>query len=250
MSLDYSQLGTEKAHYYCGIWQTYGCLHHKTAYIKQFKKTCFRSSCKVCYYSWANRQSNRTIQKLSRMGKNNTLKHCVISLNREWSSTTKKATIEKLKKIGVESACIVYAPFDDYIDKVHVFYYGKIMYSSSSIQHLPIDDLFRTMRSVFLSAGIKGGTQPVVYFGKSVYCTIQYESTKKSGTLCPVCDRKLQLIYYNDRIAPIPPDKSFVGELNKKNWKYCYTESIWRQLYYSIKSMFCNRITLLSVRIC
>ena len=82
--------GTLKPHAECGQWQTFGCLHHTKAYVRQYKRTCFRPNCKVCYFSWASRQTNRTIKKLNQMKKNNTLHHAIVTLPCSWSKQVKK----------------------------------------------------------------------------------------------------------------------------------------------------------------
>lgn len=245
----YSLVGTGNSHYWCGIWQTFGCLNHKTAYVRQFKRTCFRSECKVCYIAWANRQANRTIQKLNRMKRNSTLHHSIITIPTTWDKKTKANLIRILKKIGVESACIIHTPFDEtnqqkyYLkNTLHIFYYGKMvnMYISGDIQITqlddpPKDDLFKLLQFQFLNCGVKKGTHPITWIGRTIYCTIQSEKSGVDGRNCPLCNKKLHLIYFDGKIPPIPPDEWYNGELDKSGWKYCWNESLWEKIVRKIK---------------
>jgi len=244
----FSLVGTGDSHYWCGIWQTYGCLNHKQAYIRQFKKTCFRSECKVCYIAWARRQANRTITKLNRMKKNNTLHHAIVTIPTTWNKQTKQSFITSLKKIGIESACIIHTPFDEsnnqkfYLkNTLHIFYYGKLRYSDA-LQVYHQDDLdgtnqklFKVLQTQFLNCGVKKGTHPITWVGRTIYCTLEPENNTIDGRNCPLCNKKLHLIYWNGDFPPIPPDESFSGELDKDGWKYCFRESIWRKLFRKIK---------------
>ncbi len=239
--------GTGDSHYWCGIWQTYGCLNHKKAYIRQYKKTCFRPTCKVCYLSWATRQSNRSLLKLNQMKKNNQLHHAVITIPYLWNKNTKKNFIKTLKKSGVDAACIIYTPFDETDEKfflkttLNVFYYGRIdSTENSSMIVYPQNDLdgdnqtlFRTLQRKYLDCGIKKGIHPVSWIGRSQYCKLDLPKSSSNGRNCPICNKKLKLVYFNGKICPLEPDKYFSGELEKQNWKYCLTD---RDIQYEINS--------------
>jgi len=242
----FSVVGSKPSHASCGVWQTFGCLRHKQAYVRQFKKSCFRPSCKVCYTSWAYRQSKRTLQKLNSMRKNNTLKHSILILSKTWTIQSKKELIQKLKDSGVESACLIFTPFDEsnngkffLKNTVHIFYTGIIKGS-----HYPQNDLdgtnktlFQTLQVTFLNAGIKKGLHFISWIGKTQYCTLLNESSKSNGKNCPICNKKLKLIYYSGDKEPIPPDEWYDGETDKENWEYCVSnyESIWKKIIRKIK---------------
>lgn len=258
----FSLVGTENSHYWCGIWQTYGCLHHKTAYIRQFKKTCFRPQCKTCYISWSIRQSKRTLHKLNSMKKNNTLKHMIVTQNDSWGKKdSRKKLIQSLKDNGVEFACMIFTPFDEsngskffLKNTIHVFYYGVLSllktYSYQAIQFYPQNDLdgsnqtlLQSLQIQYLNCGIKSGVLPVSWIGKSLYCKIESNMRARDNRNCPICDRKLKLIYYSGDKESIPPDEYFDGEIEKDGWKYCFRESIWKRIVRKIKSFF-NSIVL------
>lgn len=248
----FSLPGTEKSHYWCGVWQTYGCLNHKTAYVKQFKKTCFRPQCKTCYLSWCNRQSKRTVHKLNSMKKNNTLKHMIITQTHSWDKDSRTQLIQTLKNNGVEFACLIFTPFDESSPKfhlkntIHVFYYGRLKtYTSQTIQYYPQDDLdgtnqtlFQVLQLQYLNCGIKKGILPVSYIGKSLYSKIESDVPTKNGKNCPICNRKLKLIYFTGDKDPIPPDEYFDGELDKGGWSYCHTDSFFLRLFKRIKRFY------------
>ena len=250
----FSLVGSEKSHYWCGIWQTYGCLHHKkTAYIRQFKKTCFRPQCKTCHISWSIRQSKRTLHKLNSVKKNNTLKHMIVTQTDSWNSkNSRKKLIQSLKDNGVEFACMIFTPFDESNNSkfflkntIHVFYYGVLSlntYSSQAIQFYPQNDLdgtnqtlLKTLQIQYLNCGIKKGVLPVSWIGKSLYCKIETDTPTHNGKNCPICDRKLKLIYYSGDKEPIPPDEYYDGEIEKDGWKYCVTDGFFTRLFKRIK---------------
>lgn len=261
----FSLPGTEKAHYWCGIWQTFGCLNHKKAYVKQFKKTCFRPNCKVCYVSWASRQANRSVKKLNNMKNGNKLHHVLITIPQAWNKETKKHLIKSLKSVGVEAACIIYTPFDESEDgkfflktTLHLFYYGKLkdLYSLQAIHfHAQFDldgtnkTLFKILQSQYLNAGIKKGLHFVSWIGKAKYCTLSSDEVKNNGRNCPICNKKLKLIYFNGDIAPLPPDISFSGTVVKANWKYCPTDSILIKFFRKIKRKILKLKTLLKNKV-
>ena len=245
----FKMVGSGKAHYWCGIWQTYGCLHHKKAYVRQFKKTCFRSECKVCHIAWALRQANRTTRKLKTMSRNNTLHHAILTIPNSWNKESKKNLIKSLKKIGIESACLIHTPFDEsngmifYLkNTIHLFYYGKMvnLYSLSAIRIKQLEDpmdLFKVLQTQFLNCGVKKGTHPISWIGRSLYCTLESEIKKNDGRNCPHCNRKLHLVYFSGERDPIPPDEYFDGDIEKKDWKYCFSESIWKRIVRKIKKL-------------
>lgn len=253
----FTLVGSEKAHYWCGIWQTFGCLKHKTAYVRQFKRTCFRANCKVCYVSWASRQAKRSVKKLNSMKKNNILRHIVVTTPTLWDQDTKKKLIESLKLSGIESACIIYTPFDEsdngkffLKNTLHIFYYGKLvnLYNMELYKIYEQDDLdgdnqtlFRILQRQYLNCGIKKGVHPVSWIGKTIlqYCTLESDNPKSNGKNCPLCNRKLHLIYYTGDREPIPPDEYFDGETERDGWEYCTRESFWKKV---IRKLFFRNI--------
>jgi len=124
---------------------------------------------------------------------------------------------------------------------LHIFYYGKLRYSDA-LQIHPQDDLdgtnqklFKVLQTQFLNCGIKKHTHPITWIGKSAYCTIQTQKDTTNAQNCPLCNKKLHLIYFDGDFPPIPPDESFSGELDKDGWSYCPTDSIWIRLFRKIK---------------
>ncbi len=185
-----------------------------------------------------------------------------VSIPTTWSKKSKSNLIISLKKIGIESACIIYTPFDEsdnqqfYLkNTLHIFYYGKMvnLYRLNDIQITqlddpPKDDLFRLLQSQFLNCGIKKGTHPITWIGRTVYCSIDVQKSTTDGRNCPLCNKKLHLIYFDGALPPIPPDESFNGELDKDGWKYCFRESIWKRIIRKIrKTVKLTNITLLQL---
>ncbi len=121
--------------------------------------------------------------------------------------------------------------------------YGKMvnLYNLGDIQITQLDDppkdkLFQILQTQFLNCGVKKGTHPTTWIGRTIYCTIPSEISTINGRNCPLCNKKLHLIYWNGDFPPIPPDEWYNGELDKDGWKYCWNESIWRKIIRKIKS--------------
>jgi len=79
---------------------------------------------------------------------------------------------------------------------------------------------------------------PISWIGRSVYCKLETDNHHSNAKNCPICDRKLRLIYFNGDKDPIPPDEYFDGEIEKDGWKYCHTVSIWKRITNFIKSKY------------
>jgi len=109
--------------------------------------------------------------------------------------------------------------------------------------------LFRILQRQYLNAGIKKGIHPVSWIGKSVYCTIQTQKDTTNGQNCPLCNKKLHLIYFDGDFPPIPPDEFFSGELEKDGWRYCTTDSIWVRLFRKIKRKISRTVKSLLINL-
>ena len=67
---------TEEAHYWCGNWNSKGCLHsedHQShdgkAYVLHYQQSCFRPVCEICWEKWIGRQANASTSKIKRDAK-------------------------------------------------------------------------------------------------------------------------------------------------------------------------------------
>ena len=96
-----------------------------------------------------------------------------------------------------------------------MFYYGKLvnLYSIELYKIYKQDDLdgsnqtlFRVLQRQYLNCGIKKGVHPVSWIGKTKYCTLESDISTVNGKNCPLCNRKLKLIYFNGEIHPLEPD--------------------------------------------
>lgn len=64
-----------------------------------------------------------------------------------------------------------------------------------------------------------------------ILITIFYQNRRN----CPLCNRKLKLIYYSGDKEKIPPDEYFDGEIEKDGWKYCTSDGFFSKLFNKIK---------------
>lgn len=248
-------VGTQEAHSWCGMWKTEGCTNKKEhkkhgfkgrAYVRQYKRSCFRASCKVCFRKWAIRQATvasnriRVYQKKSKR-----TAHLIKVCAPPNSTPSKKDAIAILKDAGCEGGSIVFAPFEknsDYEDwsynpSFYVMCFGRINrwmqcqargWSLKLVGEFTPDNsnekIFEAYNEILLKSGTKKGNHTFVWFGQLSYCKLRIGKIAKNGKLCPICHNKLHQIYHKGVFPAIPPDKSFEGIINCKGWHLVETK--------------------------
>lgn len=117
---------TSEPHDWCGEWQRRGCLdvanHQKYGYgnnifVRQYKRSCYRPTCKICYHQWIIRQANRATRRIEKYAKLSKKKpfHLMLSVSLSDYALSYKALKKKLsliiKELGVFGSAIVFHPF-------------------------------------------------------------------------------------------------------------------------------------------
>jgi len=238
---------TKEPHDKCGLWQTKGCLHvedHKTSesknkvFVKQYKWSCFRPSCKECYPKWIGRQANRSTRRIEEYEKisGKRPRHVILSVPK-WKHKLSEKEIRKeayeiLKSIHCFGGAIVFHPFrcDNlrnyyYFPHYHVVGFGRIrgITKSHNRRGWYIKSMgrrkstFHTFHYLLSHCGIKKNHHSVTWFGDLNYSKLKLEK-EPDFTICPSCGRKLVPIYYEGVHSVVPPDQVFEGFVDSWDW--------------------------------
>ena len=239
---------TKEPHYWCGMWNTKGCLHtkdHSThdnkIYVKRYQRSCFRSSCKVCWEKWIGRASNvatRKIEKFSKREKRQPI-HIVLSIS-DWDyeldyKKMKQKARKILKEIKVVGGSIMFHPFRFnkrlrcwyYSPHFHVVCFGFLPKGSLAetyhqngwfVKYLGVrKSVFVTFYYILSHCGIRYRTRAVTWFGDLSYSKLEKEILPENNN-CPLCGVKLVEIYYNGLDPPVPIDGFFEGFVDSAGW--------------------------------
>jgi len=143
----YDYCGSENITEYCGVFVSYGCLHvegHSSnqAYVKTYALSCFKSSCKKCWYTWSAREANHGTHKIQTYEKitttkyrKNPAKHIVVSVPKKyWDldyKKLKKRARDIVKTNNIEAGCMIFHPYSlmekpngSFIDDIQEWYYS------------------------------------------------------------------------------------------------------------------------------
>jgi hypothetical protein len=245
---------TLEPHDWCGLWKTMGCnrtdLHEKLGkgrltYVKQFRRSCYRASCKSCFTNWIARQANVSTRRIEAFEKKSKQKsiHLILAvpvLQRNTPIKILRQRMSHILKIGnIYGASVIFHPFK--FDKVerrwyssphfHLVGFGK----SSDIKNAfgryswyvkeagERESVFQTFCYLLSHCGIKKGYQSVTWFGSLSYSKLKVEKEPRI-TKCPLCNGEFEEIYYEEPIHPIiPPDKHFEGAVEGEGWHTVFT---------------------------
>jgi hypothetical protein len=246
---------TIEPHYWCGLWNTKGCLHvedhyyehREEVYVRRYQRSCFRPVCEICYKKWIGRQANVSTRKIERYSKREKMSpvHLVLSVS-HWDydldfTKMKKKVRKILKEIKIRGGSIIFHPFRFnkkircwyYSPHFHVVGFGYIpegaitnTYSQNGwfVKYLGVrKSVFATFYYLLSHCGIKKRIHTVSWFGDLSYSKLKKE-IMPDHNVCPLCKRKLVEIYYNGWDPPVPPDSFFEGFVNSEGWYTVKTE--------------------------
>ena len=245
---------TLEPHDWCGLWKTMGCnrtdLHEKLGkgrltYVKQFRRSCYRASCKSCFTNWIARQANVSTRRIEAFEKKSKQKsiHLILAvpvLQRNTPIKILRQRMSHILKIGnIYGASVIFHPFK--FDKVerrwyssphfHLVGFGKSSdiknefgrYSWYVKEAGERESVFQTFCYLLSHCGIKKGYQSVTWFGSLSYSKLKVEKEPRI-TKCPLCNGEFEEIYYEEPIHPIiPPDKHFEGAVEGEGWHTVFT---------------------------
>jgi len=243
----------KEPHNWCGIWKTEGCLNRKEheklgkgnrVYVKNYQRSCYRGSCKMCYRKWIAREANKATRRIdtySDLSKQKPI-HVLLSVPpAQYELPVKllrKKMNEIIKNIKLDGALVIFHPFK-FRDKIRQFYYaphfhlvgfGYMQGISDAfskygwfIKFLGVrNSVFQTISYLMSHCGIKKHYHTVTWIGRLSYSKLKIEK-EPPLTHCPVCGAKFVEIYCDGMDPVVPPDKMFEGLVDSTDWKLVET---------------------------
>jgi hypothetical protein len=238
---------TQDPHYWCGTWQTWGCLHQEnhpkldnknSIYIKQYQRSCYRALCKQCYLNWIARQANASTTRINQYDKSRIPIHLLLSVSSNQyhlkDKDLRKRARKILEMIGFEGGAIIFHPFR-FNKKIRCWYYSPHFHIIGFVNRHQIhkgygafgwlvkdlgirESVFQSFCYLLSHCGIKKGTHSVSWIGRLSYSKLKVEKEPKI-TKCPVCGGDFEEIYYEDLFHPVvPPDKPYEGLVLADGW--------------------------------
>ncbi len=261
---------TEEKHYWCGLWQTWGCLNEKLheklgkgrrVYVKQYQRSCYRACCKECYLKWIARQSNvatRRIEKYQNKTKNEP-KHIILSVHSSQYDLPYKILRDRMKqilKMAQFSGGVIFHPFKRdksgnfyYAPHFHVVGFGYMFLIQKTFGkfgwYIKIceerESIFQTFCYLLSHCGIKKRHHTMTWIGGLSYSKLKVEKEPKI-TCCPVCGGDFMPIYYDGVHPVVPPEGHFEGLVDSDGGWYPvqiipYSEEPYRFEYAPIHDM-------------
>jgi len=237
--------GTKEEHDWCGLWQTRGCLnvkehkgeHENQIFVKRYPRSCYRADCKKCFKKWIARQANRSTRRVQEYAKRSAMRaiHIMISVpkhNRHLPvPMLKKRAINILKEWGINGV-LIFHPFRFnknrkfyYSPHFHVIGFGWIKSVREFharfgwfVKYMGVrKSIFQTFYYLLSHCGIKKRQHALTWFGTLSYSKLKLEKEPDSN-ICPVCNKKLVLLYYNGLHPVVPPDTIFEDFVDPFDW--------------------------------
>ena len=244
-------------HEWCGLWTQQGCLNaqkHKRLgkgskiYLKQFQRSCYRATCKICYLKWIAREANsatRRIEKYTLMTMKKPIHLMLIVPPSQHNLPIKilrKRMNHILKIAQLDGAAVTFHPFRfrestkewHPYPHFHLVGFGNEQEIRKSFGRYrwyvknegERESVFQTFCYILSHAGIKKGNHAVTWFGKISYRKMSTEKEPKISQ-CPICEEGFEEIYYIEDIHPVvPPNKPYEGLVDAKGWYPVKTEKI------------------------
>jgi len=203
---------------------------------KQFQRSCYRASCKICYLKWIARQANngtRRIEAYSEQHPNKKPIHLFFSPPPSQFDVPVKVLRKRLShilKLGkIEGGALIFHPlrFNNktrqwyWAPHFHFIGFGSERYIRNAFGRYGWyignegvrESTFQTFCYVLSHCGIQKGYKSVTWFGKLSYSNLPVEK-EESLTHCPMCGRRFIEIYYDGIHPVVPPDRQYEGPLD------------------------------------
>lgn len=237
-------------HDWCGLWKTIGCINadlHESlgkgrlAYVKQFRRSCYRAKCKSCYTNWIARQANSSTRRIEAYFEKTKQRpiHLILAVPLSQQTLPVKVLRQRMSHIlklgNIQGASVIFHPFRFHkttrrwysSPHFHLVGFGK----SSDIKNAfgrygwfvkevgERNSVFQTFCYLLSHCGIQKGYQAVTWFGSLSYSKLHVEKEPRI-TKCPLCNGEFQEICYEEPYHPvIPPDKHYEGLVDADGWQ-------------------------------
>ncbi len=240
---------TGEPHYWCGIFQTIGCVKAKKhaklgygniAWVKKYPRSCFRPVCKICCKKWLGRQANRATQRIEEYIKKNKGEkpfHVFFSPPKEFHNIPfdelKKQVKLIIRKARIKGGPLIFHPFrfdepsrkwkwsphfhlvgfGSYRNLSAVFGWKKWYVGNMGFRK----SVFHTLHYLLSHCGIKKGVHALTWLGDLSYCKLDVQIEEKCNE-CPYCKSRLVPIFYAGIDPVVPPDQYFEGFVDADGW--------------------------------
>lgn len=230
---------TRSMYSWCGVLILLGCLNYKLhqllgkgkrIYVKQYVRSCYRSTCELCFVKWIAREAERAkrrIEKYVEMHPGEEPLHIMLLPPPSQFSLPNEKLKERLMKIleiaEWEGGAVIFHPFkfreNWYIaPHFHVVGFGSILKLRKAygkygwyVKNAGIrESIFGTFCYLLWHCGVKDGKHSVTWIGKLSYRKLRVEKEKKI-TCCPVCDDKFVPVIYEGVHPIISLKKDYAG---------------------------------------
>lgn len=248
---------------WCGIWTTFGCLKDKLhemlgkgkrVYIKQYQRSCYRSSCMECYLKWIARQANRATTRIEEYAKKTNQKpiHLMLMVHSSQHNLPykllRKRMMDVLKTAKWEGGAVIFHPFKFnettrqwyYAPHFHLVGFGsrdKISRAFGKFGwYVKIGEerksVFQTFCYLLSHCGIRKRHHVVTWIGELSYSKVPSEKEPKI-TCCPVCGGDFVQVYYEGVHPIVSPERHYEGLIDSDDhWKTVPTGGWYENEYY------------------
>lgn len=245
---------THEPHDWCGLWKTIGCLNvdkhealgkGRLVYVKQFRRSCYRAKCRLCYTNWIARQANvssRRIESYYEKSKQKPI-HLILAIPTAQQNLPIKLLRQRMSHIlkfgNIKGASVIFHPFR--FNRNHNRWYSSPHFhlvgfgKSSDLKNAfgrygwyvkevgERESVFQTFCYLLSHCGIQKGYQAVTWFGSLSYSKLHVEKEPRI-TKCPLCNGEFEEIYYEESFHPlVPPDKHYEGLVDEAGWSKVLT---------------------------
>lgn len=235
---------------WCGLWVTFGCLKDRLhemlgkgrrVYIKQYQRSCYRSSCMECYLKWIARQANRATRRIEEYAKLTGQKpiHLMLMVNSSQYDLPydllRKRMMEILKIAQWEGGAVIFHPFKFnessrdwyYAPHFHLVGFGekdRIARAFGRYKwYVKIAEerksVFQTFCYLLSHCGIRKKHHTVTWIMGLSYSKVPSEKEPKN-TCCPACGGEFVPVYYEGVHPIVTSERHFEGLVDSDgHWK-------------------------------
>jgi hypothetical protein len=253
---DFELVGSGESYANCGSYFTVGCLNvedHKgmnldgvnmegKAYLERRKVSCHRPLCPKCWPDWANREKDKTTERLKAFvlkGRNLKPIHLIVSVPHVDYGLSlenmRKKVYRALKTVRCLGGMMIYHPKRQnkndgswyFSPHFHIVGYGWIVnvhqnyvISGYVVKNVGIRKTIEgTVYYQLSHAGFSMKHHTITWFGALSYGKLHVEYIEKKNSECPLCHQKLRrLTWIGQGKCPLPDIEGVAFYDDASNW--------------------------------